>query len=88
VDIYPQTVIFGLARPCITVHAHGELETQFDDGDRNTLDTLDEFRSAWQATPRAAAVVAPETWPTLQSPGLDAQVLFSTSTMVVIARTP
>lgn len=88
VDIYPQTVIFSLARTCITVRDHSELETQFDDGVRNHLDTIEEFATAWQSAPKAAAIVDPATWHTLMAQGLEAQVLFASTTMVVIARNP
>jgi len=88
VDTYPQTVIFALARTCTTVRDHGELETQFDDGALNHLDTIEEFRGAWQAAPAAAAVVAPSTWQLLQAQGLEARILLATPTLVVIARNP
>jgi hypothetical protein len=88
VDTYPQTVIFAIARTCTTVRDHGELETQFDDGALNHLDTIEEFRTAWLAAPRAAAVVDPGTWKSLQEQGLEAQPLFATSSLVVIARNP
>lgn len=88
VDIYPQTVIFGVARTCTSVHNHGELETQFDDGAPNHLDSLDDFRAAWLAAPRAAAVIDPSTYELLQSQGLEAQVLLATTTMVVVTRNP
>ena len=86
VDAYPQTVIFALARTCTTVHDHGELEIQFDDGALNHLDTYDEFRAAWQAAPHAAAVIAPETWQLLQSQGLEARQLFATPSVVIASR--
>jgi hypothetical protein len=88
VDTYPQTVIFALARTCTTVRDHGELETQFDDGVPNHLDTIDEFRSAWRVASQAAAVVAPSTWQSLQAQGLEARLLFATPTLVVIASNP
>jgi 4-amino-4-deoxy-L-arabinose transferase-like glycosyltransferase len=88
VDTYPQTVIFALGQTCVTVRDHSELETQFDDGVRNHLDTIEEFTAAWRAAPKAAAVVDPSTWHSLMAQGLEAQVLFASTTMVVIARNP
>lgn len=88
VDTYPQTVIFALARTCTTVRDHGELETQFDDNERNHLDTLDEFRAAWQADVRPLAVLDPRAWSELQQQGFAARVLFENPFAVVIARSP
>jgi hypothetical protein len=88
VDTYPQTVIFALARTCVSVRHHGELETQFDDGERNHLDTLAEFQAAWQSDARPLAVLDPQAWSELQQQGFRAQTLFSNPYAVVIARTP
>jgi 4-amino-4-deoxy-L-arabinose transferase-like glycosyltransferase len=88
VDTYPQTVIFALANTCTTVRDHGELETQFDDGERNHLDTLDEFRAAWQADSKPLAVVDPRAWRELQQQDFAALVLFENPFAVVIARNP
>jgi 4-amino-4-deoxy-L-arabinose transferase-like glycosyltransferase len=56
-DNYPQSVIFLLARTCTVVGDYGELETQFDDGERNWLPDDASFTAAWSAAPRAVAIV-------------------------------
>jgi hypothetical protein len=57
--MYPQVAIFMLARTCQIAGDYGELETQFDDGERNWLRTDAEFAAAWAAAPRAVAMLDP-----------------------------
>jgi hypothetical protein len=56
-DLYPQVTIFSLARTCQIAGDYGELETQFDDGERNWLRNDAEFASAWAAAPSAVAMI-------------------------------
>jgi hypothetical protein len=58
-DLYPQVAIFTLARTCQVAGDYGELETQFDDGERNWLRTDAEFAAAWAAAPTAVAMIDP-----------------------------
>jgi 4-amino-4-deoxy-L-arabinose transferase-like glycosyltransferase len=86
VGMYPQTLTFALRRTCIAVAYHGELEVQFDDGERNYLPTYQAFAEQWRRAPRAVAVVDPQAWPDLQALGIPATILASEPTAMVIAR--
>jgi 4-amino-4-deoxy-L-arabinose transferase-like glycosyltransferase len=86
VDMYPQSAIYLLGRTCVVVGDHGELETQFDDGDSNYLPGLDEFIAAWRREERPVAIIDTSTWQRLQTQSLPATVAFENSTTVVIVK--
>jgi 4-amino-4-deoxy-L-arabinose transferase-like glycosyltransferase len=70
-DLYPQVTIFSLARTCQIAGDYGELETQFDDGERNWLRSDADFAAAWAAAPRAVAMIEPRSaakWRALATP--------------------
>lgn len=87
-DTYPQVAIFMLARTCQIAGDFGELETQFDDGERNWLRSDEEFRAAWAAAPRAVAIIDPRSAARWRALVPDAQLVADQPYAQVIVKQP
>lgn len=84
VGMYPQTVIFSLARSCILVEYHGELMTQLAGGAAHWLPTLRQFEDRWKSEPGAVAIVDPGELPRLREAGMILRTDSTTSVAIAV----
>ena len=86
VGMYWHTLTFDLQRTCTLVEYVGEIEVQFDAGQRHSLRGITEFLAQWQQEQSAVAIVDPDVWPSLKAGGLTARPVVQDDKVVVIVR--
>jgi 4-amino-4-deoxy-L-arabinose transferase-like glycosyltransferase len=86
VRAYDQTLPFYLGRPVLLVDYRDEFEFGQDHEPGRWLPTLDAFVARWQAEPRAAAYMGPDTYAELQGRGLPMRVVFEDPRRLVVVK--